>query len=51
MDLQSPGTDFDEMSTIPNYLRKKLNLYCDLNTLTLVSTEIQKEAAQKNTFL
>lgn len=30
---------FDEMSTLPNYLRKKLNLYCELKTLTLVTTE------------
>ncbi|HCY74807.1 MAG TPA: 23S rRNA (adenine(2503)-C(2))-methyltransferase RlmN [Ignavibacteriales bacterium] len=38
---------FDEMSTIPNYLRKKLNLYCELNTLTLVSTEISKRTGTK----
>lgn len=38
---------FDEMSTIPNYLRKKLNLYCDLNTLTLASTEISKRSGTK----
>lgn len=31
-------SSFDEMSTLPNYLRKKLNLYCELNTLTLVSS-------------
>ncbi|MDY0083668.1 MAG: 23S rRNA (adenine(2503)-C(2))-methyltransferase RlmN [Ignavibacteriaceae bacterium] len=30
---------FDEMTTLPNYLRKKLNLYCELNTLKLVSTQ------------
>ena len=38
---------FDEMSTIPNYLRKKLNLYCELNTLTLVSTEVSKRTGTK----
>ena len=38
---------FDEMSTIPNYLRKKLNLYCNLNTLTLASTEISKRSGTK----
>ncbi len=31
------AVSFDDMSTIPNYLRKKLNLYCELNTLTFVS--------------
>ena len=38
---------FDEMSTIPNYLRKKLNLYCDLNSLSLVSTEVSKRSGTK----
>ena len=38
---------FDEMSTIPNYLRKKLNLYCELNTLALISTEISKRTGTK----
>ena len=38
---------FDEMSTLPNYLRKKLNLYCELNTLTLVSTEVSNRTGTK----
>ncbi|MFZ2324752.1 MAG: 23S rRNA (adenine(2503)-C(2))-methyltransferase RlmN [Ignavibacteriaceae bacterium] len=38
---------FDEMSTLPNYLRKKLNLYCVLNTLTLVSTEVSNRTGTK----
>jgi len=31
--------NFDEMTTLPNYLRKKLNLYCELNSLSLVTTQ------------
>jgi 23S rRNA (adenine2503-C2)-methyltransferase len=38
---------FDDMSTIPNYLRKKLNLYCELNTLTLASTETSHKTGTK----
>lgn len=38
---------FEEMSTIPNYLRKKLKLYCELNTLTLVSTENSSRTGTK----
>lgn len=30
---------FDEMTTLPTYLRKKLNNYCELNSLKLVSTQ------------
>jgi len=41
---------FDEMSTIPNYLRKKLNLYCELNTLNLVSTEVSRSGVKKYLF-
>ena len=41
---------FDEMSTIPNYLRKKLNLYCELNTLNLISTEVSRSGAKKYLF-
>ncbi|HRP92786.1 MAG: 23S rRNA (adenine(2503)-C(2))-methyltransferase RlmN [Ignavibacteriaceae bacterium] len=45
------ATSFDDMSTIPNYLRKKLNLYCELNTLTLVSaTQSQKSGTRKYLF-
>lgn len=38
---------FDEMSTLPNYLRKKLNLYCELNTLTYVSSEVSHKTGTK----
>ena len=38
---------FDDMSTIPNYLRKKLNLYCELNTLKLISSEASKRTGTK----
>jgi 23S rRNA (adenine2503-C2)-methyltransferase len=38
---------FDEMSTLPNYLRKKLNLYCELKTLTLVSTQVSQRTGTK----
>jgi len=38
---------FDEMSTIPNYLRKKLNLYCELNTLTIFSSEQSQRTGTK----
>jgi len=38
---------FDDMSTLPNYLRKKLNLYCELNTLTIASTEISPRTGTK----
>ena len=38
---------FDEMSTLPNYLRKKLNLYCELKTLTLVSTQTSQRSGTK----
>ena len=38
---------FDEMSTLPNYLRKKLNLYCELNTLTFVSSETSHRSGTK----
>lgn len=38
---------FDEMSTLPNYLRKKLNLYCELNTLTLFSSEQSRRTGTK----
>ncbi len=38
---------FDEMSTIPNYLRKKLNLFCELNTLTFVSSETSRRTGTK----
>ena len=41
------ASSFDEMSTIPNYLRKKINLYCELNTLSLVSTEISQRSGTK----
>jgi 23S rRNA (adenine2503-C2)-methyltransferase len=45
------ATSFDDMSTIPNYLRKKLNLYCELNTLTLVSaTQSKKSGTRKYLF-
>lgn len=40
-------SSFDEMSTLPNYLRKKLNLYCELNTLTLVSSEQSQRTGTK----
>ncbi|HEX9251552.1 MAG TPA: 23S rRNA (adenine(2503)-C(2))-methyltransferase RlmN [Ignavibacteriaceae bacterium] len=39
--------NFDDMSTIPNYLRKKLNLYCELNSLTLFSSEQSKRTGTK----
>ena len=39
--------NFDDMSTIPNYLRKKLNLYCELNTLTLFSSEQSQRTGTK----
>jgi 23S rRNA (adenine2503-C2)-methyltransferase len=39
--------NFDEMSTLPNYLRKKLNLYCDLNTLSFVSSAISQRTSTK----
>lgn len=38
---------FDEMTTLPNYLRKKLNLYCELNTLTLVSTQTSERSSTR----
>jgi 23S rRNA (adenine2503-C2)-methyltransferase len=38
---------FDEMSTLPNYLRKKLNLFCELNTLALVSSEVSQRTGTK----
>jgi 23S rRNA (adenine2503-C2)-methyltransferase len=38
---------FDEMSTLPNYLRKKLNLYCELNTLSFVSSEVSLRTGTK----
>jgi 23S rRNA (adenine2503-C2)-methyltransferase len=41
------ATSFDEMSTIPNYLRKKLNLYCELNTLALISSEQSQRTGTK----
>jgi len=41
------AASFDEMSTIPNYLRKKLNLYCELNTLTLISSEQSQRTGTK----
>ncbi|MDP2366008.1 MAG: 23S rRNA (adenine(2503)-C(2))-methyltransferase RlmN, partial [Ignavibacteria bacterium] len=41
------AASFDEMSTIPNYLRKKLNLYCELNTLTLFSSEQSQRTGTK----
>ena len=45
------ASSFDDMSTIPNYLRKKLNLYCELNTLSLVSaTQSQKSGTRKYLF-
>lgn len=44
-------SSFDEMSTLPNYLRKKLNLYCELNTLTKVSSEqSQRNGTKKYLF-
>jgi 23S rRNA (adenine2503-C2)-methyltransferase len=44
-------SSFDEMSTLPNYLRKKLNLYCELNTLTLISSEqSQRNGTKKYLF-
>lgn len=39
--------NFDDMSTIPNYLRKKLNLYCELNSLTLLSSEQSPRSGTK----
>ncbi len=39
--------NFDEMSTLPNYLRKKLNLYCDLKTIDLVSTQVSDKTGTK----
>jgi len=39
--------NFDDMSTIPNYLRKKLNLYCELNTLTIFSSEQSQRTGTK----
>ncbi|MFZ1518518.1 MAG: 23S rRNA (adenine(2503)-C(2))-methyltransferase RlmN [Ignavibacteriaceae bacterium] len=41
------ANSFDEMSTLPNYLRKKLNLYCELNTLTFVSSETSQRSGTK----
>ena len=41
------ANSFDEMSTLPNYLRKKLNLYCELNTLTFISSEISHRSGTK----
>jgi 23S rRNA (adenine2503-C2)-methyltransferase len=38
---------FDDMSTLPNYLRKKLNLYCELNTLSFVSSEVSLKTGTK----
>jgi 23S rRNA (adenine2503-C2)-methyltransferase len=40
-------SSFDEMSTLPNYLRNKLNLYCVLNTLTLISSEQSQRTGTK----
>lgn len=37
---------FDEMANIPKYLRKKMNVYCELNTLKIIST---KESPQTGT--
>ncbi len=39
--------NFDEMTTLPTYLRKKLNLYCELNTLTLVSTQTSERSGTR----
>jgi len=39
--------NFDDMSTIPKYLRKKLNQYCELTTLTLISSEVSKITGTK----
>ena len=39
--------NFNDMSTIPNYLRKKLNLYCELNTLTFFSSEQSQRTGTK----
>ncbi len=41
------AASFDEMSTIPNYLRKKLNLYCELNTLSLVTSQQSQRTGTK----
>ncbi|WP_337872774.1 23S rRNA (adenine(2503)-C(2))-methyltransferase RlmN [Ignavibacterium sp.] len=30
---------FDDMANIPKYLRKKMSVYCELNTLKIISTE------------
>lgn len=38
---------FDEMSSIPHYLRKKLNLYCELSTLQLLSSEVSRRTGTK----
>jgi 23S rRNA (adenine2503-C2)-methyltransferase len=40
-------SSFDEMSTLPNYLRKKLNLYCELNSLSLISSEQSQRTGTK----
>jgi 23S rRNA (adenine2503-C2)-methyltransferase len=37
---------FDDMANIPKYLRKKMNAYCELNTLKIIST---KESPQTGT--
>jgi 23S rRNA (adenine2503-C2)-methyltransferase len=39
--------NFEGMTTIPVYLRKKLDLFCELNTLTLISSEVSRKTGTK----
>ncbi|MGQ9799352.1 MAG: 23S rRNA (adenine(2503)-C(2))-methyltransferase RlmN [Ignavibacterium sp.] len=42
---------FDEMANIPKYLRKKMNVYCELNTLKIISTEESPQTGTKKYIL
>lgn len=42
---------FDEMANIPKYLRKKMNVYCELNTLKIISTEESPHTGTKKYIL
>jgi 23S rRNA (adenine2503-C2)-methyltransferase len=42
---------FDDMANIPKYLRKKMNVYCELNTLKIISTEESPNTGTKKYIL
>jgi len=42
---------FDDMANIPKYLRKKMNAYCELNTLKIISTEESPQTGTKKYIL